>query len=191
MKFSHLNRRLHLYLGLSLLPWFVIYGVSSIPFSHPPGGRPEWTPRFERPYELPVAPTADLREIGRAIVRDARVEGAYGAYRSAANRINVYVHTFWTATQITFDAEKKILKAEDRGFRWNYFLTGLHARGGFQQENILEDAWAVLVDIVSFGFILWVLTGLYMWWTLPGSRAWGAMALLAGIGSFGVFLWLM
>ena len=34
MTFSHLNRRLHLYLGLALLPWFFMYGISSVPFAH-------------------------------------------------------------------------------------------------------------------------------------------------------------
>ena len=28
MTFSHLNRRVHLYLGLTLVPWFVMYGLS-------------------------------------------------------------------------------------------------------------------------------------------------------------------
>ena len=34
MTFSHLNRRVHLYLGLALLPWFFMYGISSLPFAH-------------------------------------------------------------------------------------------------------------------------------------------------------------
>jgi len=34
MTFSHLNRRVHLYAGLALLPWFFMYGISSVPFAH-------------------------------------------------------------------------------------------------------------------------------------------------------------
>ena len=34
MTFSHFNRRLHLYLGLALLPWFFMYAISSVPFAH-------------------------------------------------------------------------------------------------------------------------------------------------------------
>ena len=30
MTFTHFNRRLHLYLGLALLPWLFMYGISSI-----------------------------------------------------------------------------------------------------------------------------------------------------------------
>ena len=34
MTFSHVNRRVHLYLALALLPWFFMYGISSVPFVH-------------------------------------------------------------------------------------------------------------------------------------------------------------
>jgi hypothetical protein len=196
MTFPHFNRRLHMYLGLFLLPWFFVYGLSSVPFSHPGlgqsvYGRPSWTLRFERPYELPVAADAPLKEIGAAIARDAGVEGTYGAYRPNAARINVYVHTFWKATQITYDTEKKILRAEDRGFRWDHFLTGFHARGGFQHDNFLNDAWAVVVDLVCIGFLIWIATGLYMWWHIPRHRNWGWLALGSGAASFAIFLWLL
>ena len=32
MTFSHINRRTHLYLGLSLLPWLFMYAISSATF---------------------------------------------------------------------------------------------------------------------------------------------------------------
>ncbi len=34
MTFSHLNRRLHVYLAPGLLPWFLMYAASSLPFAH-------------------------------------------------------------------------------------------------------------------------------------------------------------
>jgi hypothetical protein len=178
MKLLHYSRRLHLYLGLFLLPWFLAYGISSIPFSHPAWGQkiygaPVWTTRLERQYELPVAPDGDLKEIAALLVREAGVEGSYGASRPNPRRINVYVHTFWRATQVSYDLEKKLLRAEDRRFRWDHFLTGLHARGGFRHGGFLNNAWAVVVDVVAAGFLLWVGTGLYMWWRLPRHRGWG------------------
>ena len=59
MTFSHLNRRTHLYLGLALLPWFVMYGISSVPFAHNQvfeqrdraKGLPQWTLRAEHVFE--------------------------------------------------------------------------------------------------------------------------------------------
>jgi len=62
MTLHQVNRRVHLYLALFLLPWFLMYGVSSIAFSHGPyfeeldkaKGIPLWTQRFERSYEAAV-----------------------------------------------------------------------------------------------------------------------------------------
>jgi hypothetical protein len=122
MTFPHFVRRLHLYLGMFLMPWFFMYGVSSIPFSHAPYfqqkyGPPQFTLRFDRPYEIEVPPDADLREIGARIAADNGLKGAFGAYRPDAKRINVYVHDFWSATNVTYFVEEKRLRAEDRGFR--------------------------------------------------------------------------
>ena len=34
MTFSHVNRRVHLYLGLFILPWLFMYGISALPLAH-------------------------------------------------------------------------------------------------------------------------------------------------------------
>ena len=196
MTFDRFNRRLHLYLGLSLLPWFFVYGVSSAPFSHAQyfnqldkaKGLPDWTPRFERPYDVPVPEGGNLRTLAARIVKDAGIDGAFGAYRLGPNRINVYVHTFWRATQIQYRLDEKKLVAEDRRFRWDHFLTGLHARGGFEQEGLLQNSWSVVVDLVSLGMPVWIASGIYMWWNLRPVRRWGWLALGAGCASFAFFL---
>jgi hypothetical protein len=126
--------------------------------------------------------------VGARIVKDFGLSGAYGAYRQGPNQITVYVHTFLHATQAKyFVAEKKIV-VEDRRFRFDQFLTGMHARGGFEQESLLDKAWGATVDVACFGMLLWILSGVYMWWTLPGLRKWGWVAVLAGTGSFALFM---
>jgi hypothetical protein len=195
MTFAHLNRRTHLYLGLALLPWFFLYALSSIPFSHSPyfdaldkaKGLPNWTVRFERPYEVPV-PEGDLRPLGARIVSDTGLSGAWGAYRQGPRQINVYVYTFWRSTQVKYFPDQKRIVVEDMRFRWDHFLTGAHARGGFEQDGWLQDSWAVLVDLVALAILVWILSGLYLWWHIPGHRRWGWLALGSGIAAFALFL---
>ncbi len=62
--------------------------------------------------------------------------------------------------------------------------TRLHARGGFHHDGALNDVWAVIVDLVCLGFIVWAATGLYMWWNQPRLRRWGLVALVAGFTTF-------
>ncbi len=198
MTLLHLSRRTHLYLGLGLLPWFLTYAVSSIPFNHnqhfesldQEKGLPNWTPRFDRRYEIAVPESGSLRSTGARIMRDSGLQGAFGTYRQGPNQINVYVHTFWKSTQLKYFIAEKRLVAEDKRFRWDHFLTGMHAKGGFEQGG-LHDGWGGLVDLVCLGMLLWVLTGLLMWWKLPSSRWWGWVALASGCASFMLFLRLL
>jgi hypothetical protein len=196
MTLHHLNRRIHLYLALFLLPWFIMYGLSSIPFSHnqyfeardKAKGLPLWTKRFERSYEITVPEGNELKPVGDRIMKDTGLTGAYGTYRQSPNQVNVYVYTFWQSTQVKyFVAEKKLL-GEDRRFRWDHFLTGMHAKGGFEQGG-LHNLWGVVVDLVCLGMLMWIFTGLVMWWSLPSTRIWGWVALGSGVFSFALFLW--
>ena len=194
MTYSHLNRRLHLYLGIALLPWFFMYGISSVPFAHnqffeqrdAAKGLPLWTLRAERTLDLPVPQdTAGLRAFGATLLKDAGVETtSYGTYRQSPTQVNVYAYSFWKSTQLKYFIDQKKLTVEDRRFRWDHFLTGMHARGGFEQEGFLQLSWSVVVDIVCVSMIVWIGSGLFMWWELPGQRRWGWVAILGGTLSF-------
>ncbi len=199
MTLGHLNRRVHLYLGLALLPWFLMYGISSIPFAHSAffderdraKGQPDWTLRFERIVDVEVPATdepAALRDLGARLLAEARIAGtAFGTYRQAPSQINVYWSSFWHSTQLEYFADERRLRVKDRRFRWDHFLTGMHARGGFEQDGFLQNSWSAVVDLVSLGMIVWVGSGLYMWWGIPAHRRWGWLAIAAGTGSFLLF----
>ncbi len=199
MTFLQFNRRAHLYLGLGLLPWFLLYGVSSIPFAHSQyfeeldkaKGLPLWKLREERAYRIEVPAEGDLRAVGAKIMEDFGLEGSFGTYRQGERQVNVYIHTFLKSTQVKYFVEEGRVTVEERRFRWDHFLTGMHARGGFEQDGWLTKAWGVVVDVVVVGMAWWVVSGLIMWWKLPGKRRWGWVALGLGVGSWVVFMgWL-
>jgi len=180
---------------LVLLPWFLMYGISSVMFSHGSvfgqlyrDGVPNWTTRLERPYSPAIPEDADDRQLGARILEDLGLEGAFGTYRPNMRQFNVYLFDFWSATRISYFLEEGRLLAEDKRFRWDHFLTGLHARGGFRQDSVLHDAWAVIVDIVQLAMLLWVASGIYMWWLLERTRRWGILALGGGLVSFAIFI---
>ena len=89
---------------------------------------------------------------------------------------------------MTYFAKEKRLLAQDRRFRWDFVLKGLHGRAGFEQDSILSDGWAVAVDIVCVGILVWIGTGIYMWWKLRPTRGWGSLALGGGIALFVMLL---
>lgn len=194
MTYSHLNRRLHLYLGMALMPWFFMYGISSVPFAHnqffeqrdAAKGLPLWTLRAERTLDMPVPEdSAGLKAFGATLLDYAGIAGtSFGTYRQSPTQINVYSYSFWKSTQLKYFIDQKRLTVEDRRFRWDHFLTGMHARGGFEQEGFLQRSWSMVVDIVCVSMIVWIASGLLMWWELPGQRRWGWLAILGGTASF-------
>jgi hypothetical protein len=83
--------------------------------------------------------TAGLRAFGATLLKDAGVETtSYGTYRQSPTQVNVYAYSFWQSTQLKYFIDQKKLTVEDRRFRWDHFLTGMHARGGFEQEGYLK-----------------------------------------------------
>lgn len=198
MNVNSLSRRVHLYLGLALLPWFLMYALSAVPFAHPSlvrgisgDAKPRFTKRFDGPYTIDVPDSVDrLRPVGEKIVADLGLTGRlFHIGRPNPNKLTLYVYDFWNATQVNYLIPEHRLVAEDREFRWVNFLTGLHARGGFQQDSLMSDLWAVMVDVVCAGMVLWLATGLYMWWLLQQTRWWGSAAVVAGIAAAAVFVW--
>jgi hypothetical protein len=185
-------------LGLFLTPWVLLYALSSIPFSHgdyfeerdKAKGLPLWTKTFDGPYDLgPIPDSPVLKPLGAKVVRDFHMEDSnYGVYRQSPKQLNIYVYTFWKSVQFKYFVDEKRLVAEDRRFRLDHFLTGMHARGGFEDGRLLPMLWAIVIDLVCLAFLIWVASGLYMWWSLPGLRKWGWVAVLGGLASFSLFL---
>jgi uncharacterized iron-regulated membrane protein len=46
----------------------------------------------------------------------------------------------------------------------------------------------VVVDLVCLAFLIWIASGIYMWWQLRCTRFWGALALGSGVALFLVFV---
>ena len=91
MTFDRLNRRTHLYLGLALVPWVLMYGISSVPFTHnayfqqrdAAKGLPPFTLRAEIPVAAAIPDDREaLRAFGADLLDQAGIHGTnFGAYR--------------------------------------------------------------------------------------------------------------
>ena len=195
MTFNHLIRRLHAYLALLLLPWVLMYGISSFVINHYTFFQsfyeddvPTWRERFNRPYDRPLPDDADLKQVGSQILDDLGLKDSFNVRRPTPDRLQINLDKFFSSTRVIYDIDEGVIRAEDRRFQWNTFLFSMHDRRGFQNDAFLHDAWAVMVDVASIGFIIFILSGLYMWWQLKKTRFWGTLALSGGAASFVVFL---
>jgi len=198
MTFQRLIRRLHLYLGAFLVPWFLMFGFSSFVLNHPlwfgagegANAAAQWTTLFDRPYALEVAQDVDLRAVGAKILADngLRANVGYGVGRPSPARINVNLPSFARPIRVSyFVADRRVL-AEQRTFSTWQSLSSMHTRDGYYLRNGWQTAWAVTVDALCVALVFWVASGLYMWWLLPATRTWGWLAVAGGMASFATLM---
>lgn len=184
-----LFRRAHLYLGLLLIPWMLVYALSTVVFNHSEHFRParapdqQWFPVWEKDYAL-AAPTdaTGLRASAQRILDDHGLSGAFAARRQG-QRLNINVQNFWHPRRLTYDFDTKKLRAEERRFAWVDLLTRLHERTGYNQGGVLNKLWAFVVDLFCVATLVWISTGLYLWWKLIATRTWGWLALGGGLAT--------
>lgn len=179
-------RRTHLYLGMLMLPWLGIYALSTALLNHVDvrRGRPGetiWEPWWERDYRLELpAGQAELREATERMLRAQGIDGAFAVQRQGT-RLNITVQNFRRPLRLNYDAERGRLRAEARRFSWGELLVRLHERTGYGRGGILRNVWAFIVDVFCVGTLVWVATGLILWWKVPGARLWGWLTLGGGI----------
>lgn len=190
-------RRIHLYLGLFFLPWFVMYGVTAVAFNHSewfPKGQDEWDVEQRWPCTIPVDMSQKFtRELGAQLLEVAEMEPEdYGVYRWGTRPV-VYVGfpSIWTGRRLAYDPAKQELALENQPKSTGQFLTSLHATGGYQHKGPHRDLWAVLVDLTCISLLFWVVSGLYLWWRFSRMRLWGGVALVVGGISFLGFVLLL
>ncbi|HXJ56452.1 MAG TPA: PepSY domain-containing protein [Verrucomicrobiae bacterium] len=191
--FDKINRRTHLYLGLFLLPWLTMYGLSSFIVIHQSwfgGGQAlAWEPLFEREYHRPVSDTEDLRATAQEILKDNNLQGAFWVDKPNPDTVHIDRFTFRGSTSLNYSLKEQKLRAKHQRMKLPQFVMRMHFRGGYGQPTFWDKFWGFLVDLACVTIIIWIASGLIMWWRLPRLRAWGAIALGSGILSFLLLIW--
>jgi hypothetical protein len=189
--FDLVNRRTHLYAAMFFMPWFLMYGMSSAVLNHPRrfgAGPAQFNTFLDRTYDTdPVPPDGDLNASAKIIEQQNSLEGNYVVERNEGNLLMVRA-TFWSNTQISYDFETHHLHGRTTRLSVANTLTSMHERGGFNHPGAPTILWSVIVDIVQISIIIWLASGLYMWWHLKFLRNWGWLALAAGCATFALFL---
>lgn len=187
-----LFRRAHLYLGLLLLPWMLVYALSTVYFNHREtfaglrAADPQWFQLWEKDHPLAALPAADdttaVRETAQRILAEHKLGGAFFA-RRAGQRLNINVPDFWHPRRLTYDFTTQKLRAEQKRFAWVEVLARLHERTGYGAGGVLNNLWAVAVDTYCVASLVWIATGLYLWWKLTAVRRWGWVAICSGLAT--------
>ena len=190
-----LFRRSHLYLGLVLIPWTILYAASTAIFNHSKAyghgarGAGAWQMLWEKEYTLEI-PSEDeaLREIARRVLDENSLGGPFGVQKQGG-RLVINLPRFIQPARLTYDPLARKLKAEQQTQSNTAEILGrLHTRTGYHRGGALSVVWAVMVDLWCIATFVWVATGVYLWWKLAIARAWGFVAIAGGVATIAVLL---
>ncbi len=190
-----LFRRVHLYLGLLLLPWMALYGLSTAifnhreHFSHLRPANQTWEKSWEKnlALDLPAGGPEALRDTAKKILADQGISAAFGVQRQG-QRLVINVPNFRTPTRVTYDPAQRKLRAEQRSTTWAEKLIRMHERTGYGRGTFLNDVWAAIVDLFCVMTLGWIATGLYLWWKIADVRRPGWLALGGGCATLALLV---
>ncbi len=106
-----------------------------------------------------------------------------------ADTLHIERFSFRDSTSLTYSLKDQKLTAKHQRMKVPQVVMRMHFRGGYEQPTFGNKFWGVLVDIACIGILIWVASGLIMWWRLRRLRVWGAMAVGGGLLSFLFLVW--
>src|SRR5262245_16409659 len=193
-KASRLIRRVHMFAGLFLAPWMLMYALSTMVMTHHElvssfysSKNPAMVKEHELDYSRSFPTNLTREQIGLQILQDLGLDGTHDVHGWRNGRPLVINRQHALATQrITFDASKGKIVVEREEFRTPSFLDRMHRRRGYN-AYALENTWGFTVDVAVVTMVFWSLSGIWLWWEMKATRGWGALSLVGGVVLFAVF----
>ena len=192
---SRLVRRIHMFTGLFLAPWMVMYALSTLVMAHHEyvnsfyvSKSPVMVKERELDYSRSFPTNLTRDAIAPQILSDLSMDGAHSVSggRNGSPLVIQRQHAM-PQRRLTFDASKGKITIEREEFRTPTVLERLHRRRGYKQPYALEDTWGFTVDVAAVTMVFWSLSGMWLAWELKTTRVWGALSFVVGLGLFVAF----
>lgn len=192
---SRLVRRIHMFTGLFLAPWMLMYALSTLVMTHREyvnsfysSKNPAFVTERELNYTRSFPTNMTREQIAPQILQDIGLDGTHSVSGGRSGRpLVINRQNALSTRRVTFDATAGKITIQREEFRAATFLDRMHRRRGYNQPYALEDTWGFTVDFAVVTMVFWSLSGIWLWWEIKHVRYWGALAAMAGLGLFAVF----
>lgn len=196
-RFYVVTRDLHLYIGLFLSPFVLIFAVSVFFLVHPKRSPQENRPPDRIASDLPVSVEIE-RLSGREQVAALRpvlevmdVHGEVDFIRRIPkeNRLVFPVRVPGHETVVDLNLVQRTAAISERATGLTDAVVHLHKMPGPHNVNVRGNSayvrvWRWLADVTTYGLLFLTLSGLYLWAVLRAERRVGLALLCAGGISF-------
>jgi hypothetical protein len=195
--FYSIMRTLHLYVGLFLSPFVLLFAVSAILLNHPGIPLDECFPLETKDLHVDLPPGFDKLE-GMERVRQAEklalkvgVSGEIGFvnYSRSDGTITIPVSRPGSESIVTIDSNRGMASVTRRKTGFGTSLIFLHKMPGPHLANIRGNwlvvrIWAWLADGSVWLTLFLSMSGVYLWTVLKTERYAGLALIVAGLFSF-------
>jgi hypothetical protein len=187
-------RDLHLYAGLFLSPFILLFAFSTILLNHPSPAQGKPDAKREMKVELPPGEPGSVPH-AREILRQVGVTGEidYIRHNAKSEKLLVPVTKPGETTRVDVDLRAKTatIEREPRGL--GEALNYLHKMPGphnvrFRGNWVYMSWWAVATDATVYGLLFVSISGLYLWWKLKAERTVGWVLVGGGAATVGLLV---
>ena len=195
---SVLIRRMHLFTGLFLAPWMLMYALSTLVMTHRdfvrsfyPSENPAMVTERELDYSRSFPESATREQIGQQILLDIGLDGThYVSGGKEGKPIVVNRQQAITPRRIIYEPSRGKIRIEREEFRASSFLERMHRRRGYNSYSV-SNTWGFTVDLAVITMAFWSLSGIWLWWELKSTRGWGTASWVAGLALFAFLAFLL
>lgn len=191
---GHLGiRALHLYLGLFISPFVLVYAVTAILFVHawlPWGGAANGEPRA-RTARVSVRADSSSLEMARQVRAQIGVTGEidYVSRDEEAQRLSFPIHAPGRRASVEVDLRTGLARVQERetgvwdGAVWLHRMPGPH-NAAIRGNWLLTRAWGWMADATAYLLLFLSATGVFLWSVIRAERKAGLLCLGSGALSF-------
>ncbi len=194
-----LMRQLHLWTGLFLIPWMLIYAASALLLNHPElaklmGAAP---PTWREVERIDFTPNdsfpSEPKEQAQRLLAKVNLEGAHRIQGKPNPNQMVIIRIRGSGhDRVTWrKQENQVVVERQEPFSMIRLVHFLHFRHGYKQPVGAYLGWAAVVDFVVLSLALWVISGIYLWARLKRRWVSGGVCFAAGCGLFAVLVVLL
>jgi hypothetical protein len=198
-RFYLITRDLHLYVGLFLSPFVLVFAVSVFFLVHGLAYRPVPGPSDSSRTKTDITVSPDIAQLqGRArvdalrpVLEQLEVEGEIDFVRHVADQHVLIVPVRLPARDsvVTIDYEQRTATVVSRSDSISDAFVYLHKMPGphnadLRGNSVLIRIWRVVADATAYLLLFITLSGIYLWFAIRAERWVGLLLILFGAVTF-------
>ena len=176
-------RDTHLLLGLFVSAFVMMFGLSSLLFSHR-GWFATGPAETESTVVVDPAQASTPRALARHLMKEQGYRGGLHDIRDAEGLVELSIRRMGTVHDVRYTRGSREARVKSRVFPFMNMLAWMHTTFGMQNDYAPHNLWGALMFLTSVGLLALGGTGLYLWFKLRAERRIG-LVLLGGNLAFG------